>query len=429
MPNSIYQHDFDDPTLNNLHTAMTYIGSIPHVRVSANSAGAGDAFGRLRVSNPVTLFDSANRYKENSKFSTATAGSGATTYDANQSTVNMTVTGTGSVTAESRRVLPYQPGKSLLILNTFVMTEPQAGLTQRVGYFSAENGIFVETVGTTVNLVIRKKINGTMDETTEKVSQANWNGDKLNGAGASSKTLDFSKAQIFWIDIEWLGVGSVRCGFVVDGQFILCHTFNHANAISSVYMTTASLPIRYEITSTGPTATLKRICSSVVSEGGYEQRTKQWSATRTTSIASTAVASGWSPIVSIRMTSGRTDSVIIPGDINIVGDGNNSIYEWALIRNATITGGTWTTHAMSGGNVQYNVDATALTLNSGTVEASSIFTSSNQSKSNAISTIGYNWDLQLGRDVSGNSDTLTLAVRHLATGGQVFGSLAWNDLL
>jgi len=429
MPNSIYQHDFDDPTLNNLHTAMTYIGSIPHVRVSANSAGAGDAFGRLRVSNPVTLFDSANRYKENSKFSTATAGSGATTYDANQSTVNMTVTGTGSVTAESRRVLPYQPGKSLLILNTFVMTEPQAGLTQRVGYFSAENGIFVETVGTTVNLVIRKKINGTMDETTEKVSQANWNGDKLNGAGASGKTLDFSKAQIFWIDIEWLGVGSVRCGFVVDGQFILCHTFNHANVMPSVYMTTASLPIRYEITSTGPTATLKRICSSVVSEGGYEQRTKQWSATRTTSIASTAVASGWSPIVSIRMTSGRTDSVIIPGDINIVGDGNNSIYEWALIRNATITGGTWTTHAMSGGNVEYNVTATALTLNSGTVEASSIFTSSNQSKSNAISTIGYNWDLQLGRDLSGNSDTLTLAVRHLATGGQVFGSLAWNDLL
>lgn len=408
---------------------MTYIGSIPHVRVSANSAGAGDAFGRLRVSNPITLFDSANRYKENSKFNTASTGLGATTYDADQSTVNMTVTGAGAVTAESRRVLPYQPGKSLLILNTFVMAQPQAGLTQRVGYFSAENGIFVETAGTQINLVIRKKINGTVDDTTEKISQANWNGDKLNGTGASGKTLDLSKAQIFWIDIEWLGVGSVRCGFVVDGQFILCHTFNHANVIPSVYMTTASLPVRYEITSTGPTATLKRICSSVVSEGGYEQRTKQWSATRTTSIASTAVATGWSPIVSIRMASGRTDSVVIPGDINIIGDGNNSIYEWALIRNATITGGTWTTHAMSGGNVQYNVDATGLTIGNGTVEVTSIFSSSNQSKSNAISTIGYNWDLQLGRDLSGTSDTLTLAVRHLATGGQVFGSLAWNDLL
>ena len=35
--------------------------------VLANSGTSGDAFGRLRVSDPFTLFDSQHRYQENDK--------------------------------------------------------------------------------------------------------------------------------------------------------------------------------------------------------------------------------------------------------------------------------------------------------------------------------------------------------------------------
>ena len=50
-------------------------------------------------------------------------------------------------------------------------------------------------------------------------------------------------------------------------------------------MTTATLPVRYEITNTGTTASsssLKQICSSVVSEAGFEQTSIDHVARRTT---------------------------------------------------------------------------------------------------------------------------------------------------
>lgn len=51
-----------------------------------------DAFGRLRVSNPVTLFDSHNLYIDSGQFSNVTANSGSVTYVANESSFNLAVT-------------------------------------------------------------------------------------------------------------------------------------------------------------------------------------------------------------------------------------------------------------------------------------------------------------------------------------------------
>jgi hypothetical protein len=106
-----------------------------------------------------------------------------------------------------------------------------------------------------------------------------WNGDKLDGTGPSGYYLNLARVQIFWSDIEWLGVGNVRCGFVINGEFIICHTFQCANQAGNtkVYMETAILPVRYEIENTDTTAdasTLKQICSTVISEGGYQQMYK-----------------------------------------------------------------------------------------------------------------------------------------------------------
>jgi hypothetical protein len=57
------------------------------------------------------------------------------------------------------------------------------------------------------------------------VPQTNWNIDKLDGTGISGITLDISKAQILWMDIEWLGLGTVRIGFVINGNlFTVIHS-------------------------------------------------------------------------------------------------------------------------------------------------------------------------------------------------------------
>lgn len=384
-----------------------------------------DAFGRLRISTPFTIFDSQHRYVENNKWDTVTTNGASVTHVPLESAMNLSVTSTtgSEVIRETRRVMPYQPGKSLLIMSTFALATPNANLRQRVGYFGTDNGIYLENEGGYNWLVLRS---ASLNEVF-RVRQDSWNGDKFDGSGYSERTLDVSKTQIFWIDIEWLGVGDVRCGFVSHGKPVVAHTFHNDGVRNTAYMTTACLPLRYEIKNLGGVSgTMKQICSTVISEGGYEQTTRQWAATRTSPIVS---STDWKPVVSIRLKAGRTDGIVIPSQTHIVGDGNNSIYEYALIRGntATVTGGDWTTHTASGGGIEYNINATA--LSGGTVEESGIFASSNQSSALVNSTLEYRFDHQLGRTIAGVSDTITLAARHLVTGGNVYGTINWNSVV
>lgn len=386
-------------------------------------------FGRVKVSEPITIFDSQHRYKASGDYSDELVGTASVSYNANQSTELLTI-GTASgdkLTRESKRIFPYQPGKSLQVMQTFVFAPAKTNLRQRVGYFSRTNGYYLELDGTQLAFVRRSSVSGEVLET--RVLQSEWNVDKLDGTGPSDVALDISKAQIMFSEYEWLGAGSVRLGFAIDGNFIVAHQFNHANIVDSVYITTASLPIRYEIEATGAVAspsTMKQICATVISNGGYTRRTEAWSASRTTTVN---VSSDFFPLVSIRMAEGRTDSVIIPSAVYIlpIAQGN---YEWALIRNATITGGTWTTHTPSTGNVQYNRDATS--MSGGTAVVEGLLSASNQANS-AISLDSnlLRWDLQLGRTNADTpvSDTLTLAIRSLGGTQSAIGSLSWSDLL
>jgi hypothetical protein len=342
-------------------------------------AVASDAFGRQRVSEPYTLFDSSHRYSDNNLWSTLTNTGGTAVFNADQGLIDLNVTAASgsSVIRETVKVFSYQPGKSLLVLNTFVMNAAKTGLTQRVGYYSDENGMYVELEDSTLRFVKRTLVSGSVTEVP--VDQANWNGDKLNGTGPSGITIDISKAQIFWMDIEWLGVGSVRLGFVINGQFIVCHTFQHANVIGSTYITTACLPLRYEIENTAATSgasTLKQICSSVISEGGYELRGTQ------TSIGipiltprSFAVAGTYYPIIGLKLTSTKLDAIAILTAISVLGLGNGKNYAWRLVQGGTISGGSWVNVSASSA-VQYNISGTSAT--GGSILAQGYVNSSNQ---------------------------------------------------
>ena len=109
-----------------------------------------DAFGRQRVSQPYSLFDSQSRYAADNQFSTSTSGTGTSTFNTNQSSVSMAVTGggVGSVVRQSFRNMLYQPGKGLLVLATFQMdNSTSANLDQSVGYFNTQNGVFFRRTG------------------------------------------------------------------------------------------------------------------------------------------------------------------------------------------------------------------------------------------------------------------------------------------
>lgn len=388
--------------------------------------GAIDAFGRARTSAPYTLFDSQNRYEKNDLWSETTATGGTVTYDANASTVELNVTtSSGSeVVRQTFRSFSYQPGKSLLTFNTFVMPTAQANQRIRVGYFNTQNGVFLERDGTSVYIVRRTYVSGAAVDT--RVAQADWNGDKLNGTGDSGFTLDLTKAQILWEDFEWLGVGSVRVGFVIDGQIIVCHTFQNANNLTSVYMTTAILPLRYEITNTGATAssaTLKQICSSVISEGGYEKKVATNVARMTT--ANSSISTSFVPLVSIRLASGRTGAVVVPDGYSVLPTASASTtFEIVLVKNPTLTGASW--GATDSNNVERDISATSYT--GGTIIHSQYVQSSNQAQGFSSGGGDYNWDLQLGATIGGTSDIYTIAVRTTSGTQTAIGSLSFWDL-
>jgi hypothetical protein len=391
-----------------------------------------DAFGRLRVSEPFTLFDSQNRYAEDDQFSSSTTGAGSSvTFATNESSVNMnvgTVSG-GKTVRQTFRRMPYQPGKSMLILTTFCMNVAKANLRQRVGYFDENNGIYLEQNGTSEpSFVVRTNTSGS-PVNTNSASQSNWNGDKLDGTGPSGYDLNLETVQIFWSDIEWLGVGNVRCGFVINGEFIICHTFQCANQTgkTKVYMETAILPVRYEIENTDTTAdasTLKQICSTVISEGGYQQ-TVQDTIARRTAILGT-ISTTFLPIISIRLKSTRAGAVVLLNRVNVLPTTNQS-YEICIMKNSTLTGASWTSLS---DNIEYDDTATAMTTSVNGIFQNDYVTSSAQGRAVLAAPTGYNFAYQLGTSLAGVSDTFTLGIRTVsgATTGDALGSISFYDL-
>lgn len=433
---------YRDPTDSNLYEVVkvqTCSGRPLEVTTSSGStvytqpAGvAGDAFGRARISEPFTLFDSSHRFSVNGNWNTSGAVSGEATFNVNQGLIDLTVgTASGSkVYRETNKVFPYQPGKSLLVMATFVLASGETNRRQRVGYFGSSNGIYFQLSGNALSFVERSSVSGSVAETI--VSQSNWNVDKLDGTGKSGITLDKTKSQILWMDVEWLGVGTVRTGFVVNGQLIHCHSFDHANIFNSTYITTACLPVRYEIenlNTTTASGTMKEICATVISEGGYEVRGQSRSIGTPITGAYVFTTSGVDyPMISVRLKTSpdRLDAVVVPNALSFIGQGNNALFNWKVIAGGTTSGGTWATTA-SGSCVDYNLSGTS--ISGGTVLTQG-FVSANTQGQNALelSTKDF-FKYQLQRNSFTSTPTeLTFVVASKVNGDTGFAALDWEEI-
>jgi hypothetical protein len=254
----------------------------------------------------------------------------------------------------------------------------------------------------------------------------------MDGTGPSEIVLNITKAQILWMDIEWLGLGSVRMGFVIDGKFIPCHVFHHANLISSTYISTASLPLRYEIENTGTTAsnsTLKQVCSSVISEGGYELRGAQQAIqTPIDNPRDLTTAITYYPVASIRLKTSpnRLDAIIILTALSILGITNNANYSWRVVASGTTTGGTWTS-AGADSSVEYNITGTSFT--GGRILASGFLNGSNQGSTPVDILKEALFSFQLERNAFTSTPfELTLAAAADTNGADIYASLDWEEI-
>ena len=422
-------------SLTNQLTGITVLNPVTQITTSQEPTLL-DAFGRLRTSSPMTLFDSSHRYRDNNLWASLTAVGGTYAFNQNQGLIEMTVDNQSgsSVIRETTKVFSYQPGKSLLVMNTFVMATSTDHLRQRVGYFGQDNGIYFQLDDGVMSFVERTLVNGSPSSETI-VPKSAWNGDKLDGTGPSGFTLDITKAQILWMDIEWLGLGTVRTGFVIDGKFIVCHSFHHANRIASTYITTASLPLRYEITNkaaTGVSKTLKQVCSTVISEGGYELRGLQQAiGIPINDPIRFAVVNTYYPIISIKLRTDRLDAIVILTALSILGDGDKKNYNWQVRASGTTTGGQWLS-AGSDSAVQYNI--TGDTFVGGRILASGYVSSNNASSPNVDILKEALFKFQLERNYFTSTPyelTLVAAVNDTGGGGVnsgIMASMDWEEI-
>ena len=397
----------------------------PSIYVPAGNLNAStDAFGRQRVSTPFTIFDSHNLLDENDLFDESTSGSGSSSHTVNTSSVDMAVTDASGdeVIRQSYRRMSYQPGKSMLNMNTFVFNEAKTGLRQRVGLFDSQNGIFLQQDDSAISFNLRSFVGGSASDTT--ILQSSWNVDPLDGTGPSEQALDLTKSQIMWTDLEWLGVGSVRVGFIINGQFVLCHVFHNANENANVYMTTPNLPIRYEITNTAATSgasTLKQICSTVMSEGGYDARAVRQMIGTASMVSGQTVGTAYVNLVTIKLR--KSGPIVLPASADILNISNED-FEYALFKNATPA--TAFSFSNATDNVSYSLEAKTFSATGTRIGGG--YLGGKTAPVNIGQDGGFNWEYQLGEDLSGVSDTVTLAIKAGGPSKNAAGILKWLEL-
>ena len=376
--------------------------------ISLNPAGLGDAFGRLRVSQPQVLFDGKSILDAQPLLyddAEVSGGGTGTSHSSARASVSLSVGATtaGMRVRQSKRRMAYQPGKSQLAFITFVMGAAAEGITRRAGLFDGADGIFLEQTAAGVAWVIRSSVSGSPLD-TDRAAQADWNVDTLSD-------LDLAKAQIAVLDYEWLGVGSVRVGFVIDGSIRYVHHFHHANLTSSVYMSSPNLPVRYEIANdgTGEASTLESICASVISEGGQEDTGTRRVVDRASTGLTTANNANLYPLIAIRLDSAEVEATV-RAVASSVFTPDSVVYRWALLLNPTVTGTAFTFTDLANSALEVDVARTnATTVSGGTLLASGYAESTNQ-----VSTVaGGPTDHALGSLIDGTSDVLGLAVQRL----------------
>ena len=305
-----------------------------------------DAFGRLRIADMDTLFDSKLSYSKLPElWDEVVSANASSTHVEVDSCVQLTVTANNAYALrQTRQRWNYQPGKSSLLLCTFRFPVVQ-GVTARVGLMHGNytaphvihDGVYLEIADGIVSACISKGTESGGIVGTQRVPQSQWNIDRLDGMGPSGKTVDWTKAQILQIDFQWLGVGGVRFGIEVDSVMVYVHEFKHAGLVESVYMHNGTQPIRYEIRSTGGTGTLCQICSSVSSEGG-SNKTGITAVADTDGVLVSCAIGAIRLLTALRINPANSDVQLLVEKIYTLNTAAATNYRWVLLLNPTIVG-------------------------------------------------------------------------------------------
>jgi hypothetical protein len=393
-----------------------------------------DPFGRQRVSNPETVFDSKLLYSKQALFwdESLETGSGITSAHApHEAMVTFTSTEdtAGKFTRQTFMRFNYQSGKGHLIYITgnLLVSGGGTGVQNRIGYFDDENGLFFEYDEGTIKVVYRTNITNAVVDT--KVAQSAWNTDKFDGTGPSKHRIYFDNSQTFFIDFEW--VGEVRMGLIHDGQLLICHKFRLNNTLNTPFMSTPNLPLRYqmETTSSSPASEMGCICATVISEGGHGPKGGLHYASTDGSSVTCSSENVVYALIGIRLKSGYEGVTINIESISVQIENASKDGEWLWILNPTVAD-TFTYSDEANSSLQVARGATANTVTNGTrMEGGYAQSTSGGGGSGGISTNIKN-AIHLGQAIDGTMDEMVLCwvCRGGTSGAIMEGSIDWREL-
>lgn len=400
--------------------------SLSQSTVPADS-GSLDAFFRQRMSQATPIFDAQHHYGEVHHLFVPVLVTGGTVVDApNTSSLTLTVTGTvgSTVTNRSRRHY-YVAGQSHLIAMTFAFGTGLAGITKRVGYFDNDDGFYLENVAGVISLVHRTSTSGTPVSTP--LAQTAWD-DPMDGSGKSKIVVDWTKTQIFEMDMQWLGVGRVRFYLNIDGVPHLFHELKHANNLAQVYIQTPHLPCTYQIENTASAVgdTFMQICASVFTEGiETKPQIVRSISNQFTTVSCTASSS--THVLSIRpaaLFKTRTNKgMAIPLSISIDVTGAGGCH-FKILEDATLTG-TFVAHPSTTDSMMEYLQGTAGTYTAASGKQRDEGFVAGGAGGNPVNSLGSNYRLQI--DVAGVPDVLTIIAGGIGVTATVLATITWGE--
>jgi len=388
-----------------------------------------DAFGRLRVSEVTTLVDlKMLGGRRDFWIDTVENGTGTATHVDSKSAVELETAASGDyVIRQEYQRNRYQSGKSQQIFMTFSKLAPEANIVKRVGYFTSntvapfdsdKDGLWLESSNGEISINIQH-----VGGVTESTAQSSFNVDKLDGTGPSGITMDWSKSQIMFVDFEWLGVGRVRWGFVIDGIIVPCHVSNHTNnGLDEVYMRSPNQPLRWEIRQTGSGSGLfDQICATVGSEGSLNELgiTRSAIGQEIVGNGENCTADVKTALIGMRLKDGYID---VPPDFSGFGSWtkDKATYLWEIYMNPTVAG-TFTYNDEPNSTVQIAKGVSSNTVTGG-IRLIAGYSGDKSTVNNIVQVAR-----KLGVSIDGTKDTFVLCVTPEAT-KPFFGSLDWVEV-
>ena len=398
------------------------------VNIQWQDTGNIDAFGRARVSELTTQFDAKQIYNGLPLFiDNVTNGLGTVFHNSTESASDMSTTGSGDYAiSQTKQRFNYQSGKSQLIFMTCYNFEVETSISKKIGYYSSSvvapyntgyDGLFFESSGK-VSINIWKR--GAL---TEQTNQEDWNIDPMDGTGKSGITIDWSMNVIFIVDFEWLGVGRVRWGVVIDGLIMYVHESKHANTTTGVYMLSPNQPLRWELRQAGVgSGSFTFVCSSVNSEGSINALGKVLSVNNGLTHINANNTSNNYILHSIRLNSSSLGTLVDILNFNTLSRTNDD-YLWSVVLNPSIAGGGALTYsAVSNSSLDHAV-GTGNYVTGGTV------LSSGYVEGNRGDVIEIKNAIRLGATIAGVSDQLMFCVQPLSSNLDILGAIDWRELI